>query len=204
MDAGRRPVPPRVRLGWSGAGRTRHSDHPRAGGVIVGAQRRSACDERVLAVHGPGRARSARSRLRTSRPSRSARGSCMLQSTGAASLNSDVILDLPGPGNNTAFGHCVLDFATGPGCARSQAGQGSSHTSRRGGRLLPRRAQLGLGRTVQPQSARLNREGLTGIAAREFLTPLLLPRALPAYPCGPYSASATTCSPSSVSVSASS
>ena len=70
--------------------------------------------------------------------------------------------------------------------------------------LGPRREELGLGRTIRPKFARLNREELTGTAAREFLTLLLLPRALPAYPCGPYSSSATTCSPSSVSVSVSS
>jgi hypothetical protein len=34
---------------------------------------------------------------------------------GAASLDSDVVLDLPGPGNNTAFGHCRLEFATATG-----------------------------------------------------------------------------------------
>ena len=30
------------------------------------------------------------------------------------SLDTDVILDLPGPGNNTAFGHCTLSL--GDGC----------------------------------------------------------------------------------------
>jgi hypothetical protein len=29
-----------------------------------------------------------------------------------ALLDTDVVLDLPGPGNNTAFGHCTLDLAT--------------------------------------------------------------------------------------------
>jgi hypothetical protein len=28
-----------------------------------------------------------------------------------ASLNTDVVLDLPGPGNNQAFGHCVINLA---------------------------------------------------------------------------------------------
>ena len=38
-----------------------------------------------------------------------------LQAKGATSLDSDVVLDVPGPGNNKAFGHCTLDFATGVG-----------------------------------------------------------------------------------------
>lgn len=38
-----------------------------------------------------------------------------LQAKGATSLDSDVVLDTPGPGNNKAFGHCTLDFATGVG-----------------------------------------------------------------------------------------
>jgi hypothetical protein len=28
-----------------------------------------------------------------------------------ASLNTDVVLDLPGPGNNEAFGHCVINLS---------------------------------------------------------------------------------------------
>jgi hypothetical protein len=38
-----------------------------------------------------------------------------LQAKGATSLDSDVVLEPPGPGNNKAFGHCTLDFATGVG-----------------------------------------------------------------------------------------
>jgi hypothetical protein len=34
------------------------------------------------------------------------------QAAGAASLDSDIVLDTPGGGNNKAFGHCVLDFGT--------------------------------------------------------------------------------------------
>ncbi|MBA2302256.1 MAG: hypothetical protein H0W08_06435 [Acidobacteria bacterium] len=46
------------------------------------------------------------------------------QAAGATSLDSDVILDLPGPGNNTAFGHCALDFATGVGLCTFSGGTG--------------------------------------------------------------------------------
>jgi hypothetical protein len=41
-----------------------------------------------------------------------------------ASLDSDVILDPPGPGNNTAFGHCALDFATARGLCTFSGGTG--------------------------------------------------------------------------------
>jgi hypothetical protein len=34
------------------------------------------------------------------------------QAAGAASLDSDIVLDTPGHGNNQAFGHCVLNFGT--------------------------------------------------------------------------------------------
>jgi hypothetical protein len=43
---------------------------------------------------------------------------------GATSLDSDVILDPPGPGNNTAFGHCRLEFATGVGLCTFSGGTG--------------------------------------------------------------------------------
>ena len=43
---------------------------------------------------------------------------------GATALDSDVVLDLPGPGNNTAFGHCRLDFATGLGLCTFSGGTG--------------------------------------------------------------------------------
>jgi hypothetical protein len=40
------------------------------------------------------------------------------------SLDSDVVLDPPGPGNNTAFGHCRLNFATGLGLCTFSGGTG--------------------------------------------------------------------------------
>jgi hypothetical protein len=46
------------------------------------------------------------------------------QAAGPASLDSDIVLDLPGPGNNTAFGHCALDFATGIGLCTFSGGTG--------------------------------------------------------------------------------
>ena len=46
------------------------------------------------------------------------------QPAGAASLDSDVVLDTPGPGNNTALGHCALDFATGAGLCTFSGGTG--------------------------------------------------------------------------------
>ena len=62
------------------------------------------------------------------------------QAAGATSLDSDVVLDTPGPGNNTAFGHCALDFATGLGLCTFSGGTGkfswfdaSAHVSYLGG-----------------------------------------------------------------------
>jgi hypothetical protein len=43
---------------------------------------------------------------------------------GATSLSSDIILDPPGPGNNRAFGHCALEFATGVGLCTLSGGTG--------------------------------------------------------------------------------
>ena len=40
------------------------------------------------------------------------------------SLNSDVVLDPPGPGNNVAFGHVVLDLATAQGVVTVSGGTG--------------------------------------------------------------------------------
>jgi hypothetical protein len=40
------------------------------------------------------------------------------------SLDTDVVLDLPGPGNNTAFGHCTLILATGVGVCNFSGGTG--------------------------------------------------------------------------------
>ena len=39
-------------------------------------------------------------------------------------LDSDVVLDLPGPGNNTAFGHCHLSLETGRGLCTFSGGTG--------------------------------------------------------------------------------
>jgi hypothetical protein len=47
-----------------------------------------------------------------------------LQAAGATVLDSDVVLDPPGPGNNTAFGHCRLDFATRAGLCTFTGGTG--------------------------------------------------------------------------------
>lgn len=43
---------------------------------------------------------------------------------GATEVDSDVILDLPGPGNNTAFGHCHLVLTTGVGLCTFSGGTG--------------------------------------------------------------------------------
>jgi hypothetical protein len=40
------------------------------------------------------------------------------------SLDSDVVLDLPGPGNNTASGHCHLNLVTGIGLCTFSGGTG--------------------------------------------------------------------------------
>jgi hypothetical protein len=40
------------------------------------------------------------------------------------SLDSDVVLDLPGPGNNKALGHCQLDFSTYLGRCTFSGGTG--------------------------------------------------------------------------------
>jgi hypothetical protein len=41
-----------------------------------------------------------------------------------ASLDTDVRLDLPGPGNNAAFGHCTIDLSTGSGACVLGGGTG--------------------------------------------------------------------------------
>jgi hypothetical protein len=41
-----------------------------------------------------------------------------------ASLDTDVRLDPPGPGNNAAFGHCALSLATGIGVCNFSGGSG--------------------------------------------------------------------------------
>lgn len=47
-----------------------------------------------------------------------------LSDGGATELNTDVILDPPGPGNNTANGHVVLVFATRSGRVTLDGGTG--------------------------------------------------------------------------------
>ena len=56
------------------------------------------------------------------------------------SLDSGVVLDLPGPGNNTAFGHCQVNLVTGLGHCTLSGGtgkfrhfQGSANVSPLGG-----------------------------------------------------------------------
>jgi hypothetical protein len=46
------------------------------------------------------------------------------RAAGATSLDTDVALDTPGPGNNTAFGHCTLDLTTGLGLCTFSGGTG--------------------------------------------------------------------------------
>ena len=46
------------------------------------------------------------------------------QAAGATGLDSDVVLDTPGPGNNQAFGHCALAFATRTGLCTFDGGTG--------------------------------------------------------------------------------
>ena len=43
---------------------------------------------------------------------------------GTFTLDSDVVLDLPGPGNNVAFGHCHLNLMTGIGLCTFSGGTG--------------------------------------------------------------------------------
>jgi hypothetical protein len=42
----------------------------------------------------------------------------------AGQLNSDVVLDPPGPGNNIAFGHCTIDLVQGTGQCEFSGGTG--------------------------------------------------------------------------------
>jgi hypothetical protein len=45
-----------------------------------------------------------------------------------ADLDSDVVLDVPGPGDNKAFGHCQLDGQTGLGLCTFSGGTGKFST----------------------------------------------------------------------------
>jgi hypothetical protein len=54
-------------------------------------------------------------------------GSVITYASGAGTnglLDTDVILDPPGPGNNVAFGHCSLSLVTGIGECRLTGGTG--------------------------------------------------------------------------------
>lgn len=46
------------------------------------------------------------------------------QPLSAGVLDSDVVLDTPGPGNNKAFGHCHLDLGTADGLCTFSGGTG--------------------------------------------------------------------------------
>ena len=46
------------------------------------------------------------------------------QASGETSLDSDITLDPPGPGNNVAYGHCILEYATGVGTCSFSGGTG--------------------------------------------------------------------------------
>jgi hypothetical protein len=46
------------------------------------------------------------------------------EAPGATELDSDIVLDVPGPGNNKAFGHCRLVFATRSGLCTFSGGTG--------------------------------------------------------------------------------
>jgi hypothetical protein len=46
------------------------------------------------------------------------------EAAGATALDSDIVLDVPGPGNNKAFGHCALDLLTGLGLCTFSGGTG--------------------------------------------------------------------------------
>ena len=43
---------------------------------------------------------------------------------GTGTLNTDIVLDPPGPGNNTAFGHCEVNLVTGFGSCTLSGGTG--------------------------------------------------------------------------------
>jgi hypothetical protein len=55
------------------------------------------------------------------------RGSTITYASGAdmnGLVNTDVILDPPGPGNNIAFGHCEISLVTGTGVCSFSGGTG--------------------------------------------------------------------------------
>jgi hypothetical protein len=47
-----------------------------------------------------------------------------VQPLAGTTLNSDIVLDVPGPGNNKAYGHCAADLVTGLGVCTFSGGTG--------------------------------------------------------------------------------
>ena len=141
MDAGLRRVRARARLCpvW----RRPRPQSGAAGQAVASsssrAKRRSPHHEGLHVKTRASLDPSALSRLRTSKAIEVGSRVVYRQAAGPTALDSDVVLDLPGPGNNKAFGHCRLDFVTLSGCAHSRAGPGSSRTSKR----VPRSRHLG-------------------------------------------------------------
>ena len=65
-------------------------------------------------------------------------------------LDTDIVLDLPGPENNKAFGHCTLDLVTSLGRCTLSGGTGKfTHIRMSEGHATAgeQRRGLGLGRT---------------------------------------------------------
>ena len=70
-------------------------------------------------------------------------------------LDTDVVLDLPGPGNNHAWGHCTVDLVTFDGrVPSSREGPGSSPSFMPVSRSRPLEAQTspGTGRTASARA----------------------------------------------------
>ena len=61
-----------------------------------------------------------------------------------SSLDSDVVLDLPGPGNNTASGHCHLNLVTGIGLCTFSGGTGKFTQFHASANVSPPAAELNL------------------------------------------------------------
>ena len=52
-------------------------------------------------------------------------------------LDTDVVLDAPGPGNNKAFGHCALNLVTGVGLCTFSGGTGKFTSFSASARISP-------------------------------------------------------------------
>ncbi len=70
------------------------------------------------------------------------------------SLDSDVVLDLPGHGNNKAFGHCGLDFVTRVGLCTFEGGTGKFTHFRATAHVSIGMGSLGLGASTGPGTDR--------------------------------------------------